>query len=105
MEPIAVGELVKVAAGGRDVDGIVFDNPSATKVVVAVVDPGRGPTFRTVHPEALSERTAEGPDDKSLRLLIRRTPLPTHGAARGASGPGRGSAGHTRAATHRTADR
>jgi hypothetical protein len=105
MEPITVGELVKVATGGRDVNGIVFDIPSATKVVVAVVEPGRGPTFRTVNPVALSDRSAEGPDDKPLRLLIRRTPSPIHGAARGAPGSGRASAGHTRAATHRTADR
>jgi hypothetical protein len=105
MESTQVGDLVKVATGGRDVDGIVFDIPSATKVVVAVVEPGRGPTFRTVHPDALSERAEESPDDRPLRLLIRRTPPPVHGAARAAQGSGRGSAGHTRAATHRTADR
>jgi len=105
MEPATVGQLVKVAGGGRAVDGIVFDLPSATKVVVAVVEPGRGPTFRTVHPEALSDRAEEGSDDRALRLLIRRTPPPVHGAVRGAPGAGRGSAGHTRAATHRTADR
>src|SRR3954469_17406102 len=72
---------------------------------VLIVEPGRGPTFRTVNPEALSDRSAEGPDDKPLRLLIRRTPSPIHGAARGAPSSGRTSAGHTRAATHRTADR
>jgi len=105
MEPATVGQLVKVAGGGRAVDGIVFDLPSATKVVVAVVEPGRGPTFRTVHPDALSDRAEEGADDRALRLLIRRTPPPVHGAVRGAPGAGRGSAGHTRAATHRTADR
>ena len=105
MESRAVGELVKVAIGGHDVDGIVFDTPSATKVVVAVVDPTRGPTFRTVPPESLSERTAQGPDDPPLRLLIRRTPPPVHRAGRGESGAGHGRAGHTRGATHRTADR
>jgi hypothetical protein len=105
MQPTAVGELVKVATGGPEVDGIVFDTPSATKVVVALVDPSRGPVFRTVHPETLSERTAEGPQDKALRLLIRRTPSPAHDAARGGPSAARGRAGHTRSATHRTTGR
>ena len=105
MESSAVGELVKVATGGPEIDGIIFDTPSATKVVVAVIDPGRGPVFRTVHPDALSERAEEGPHDKALRLLIRRTPPPARGAARGGTGAGRGRAGHTRAATHRTTGR
>ena len=47
-----------VAGDGPKLDGIVFDAPSRTKVVVAIVDPGRGPVFRTVHPDALSERDA-----------------------------------------------
>ena len=98
------GDLVKVAAGGPPVDGIVFDTPSAKKVVVAVTDPGRGPVFRTVHPETLSERTTESADDRALRSLIRRTPPPVHRAARDGSGAGRGRAGHMRAATHRTSD-
>ncbi|MEA2194150.1 MAG: hypothetical protein QOG42_584, partial [Solirubrobacteraceae bacterium] len=34
-----------VAADGPPLDGIVYDTPSATKVVVAVVDRGRGPVF------------------------------------------------------------
>jgi hypothetical protein len=105
MESTAVGNLVKVATGGPEVDGIVFDIPSTTKVVVAVIDPGRGPVFRTVHPETLSERSEEGAHDKALRLLIRRTPPPFRGAARDGSGAGRGRAGHTRAATHRTTGR
>ena len=70
-----------VAGDGPKLDGIVFDAPSATKVVVAVVDRGRGPVFRTVHPRTLSERPAEGADDRALRLLIRRTPPPARGAA------------------------
>ena len=37
------GDLVKVATAGPLIDGIVFDTPSATKVVVAVVDPVAGP--------------------------------------------------------------
>jgi len=104
MESIAVGELVKVATGGPPVDGIVFDTPSAKKVVVVVVDPGRGPVFRTVHPETLSTRTAESSDDRAMRMLIRRTPQPAHREARDSSRAGRGRAGHTRGASHRTSD-
>jgi hypothetical protein len=102
MEPASAGALVKVAGGGPQLDGIVFDTPSRTKVVVAVVDPGRGPLFRTVHPSALSERTEAGPDDRALWLLIRRTSPPVRGAARGGAGQGRGRPGHARAAMHRT---
>ncbi len=93
---------MKVAGGGPELDGIVFDVPSRSKVVVAVVDPTRGPAFRTVHPRTLKERADEGPDDQALRLLMRRTPLPVRGAARGGTGSGREQAGHTRAAMHRT---
>jgi hypothetical protein len=101
MESRAVGELVKVATGGPPVDGIVFDAPSAMKVVVVVVDPGRGPAFRTVHPETLSTRMVESSDDRAL--LIRRTPSPptarpVTGRALGADTP------TTRAATHRSSD-
>ena len=104
MESIAAGELVKVTTGGPPVDGIVFDTPSAKKVVVALMDPGRGAVFRTVAPEALSEREAESGHDRALRLLIKRTPQPVHRAARDGSGAGRGRAGHTRSASHRTSD-
>jgi hypothetical protein len=102
MDQTGAGELVKVAAGGPELDGIVFDTPSRTKVVVAVVDAGRGPVFRTVHPRTLTERTEEGPNDRALRLLIRRTPSPVHGTAGGGTAAGRANAGHTRAAMHRT---
>ena len=102
MEHTNTGELVTVATGGPDLDGIVFDRPSNTKVVVAVMDRDRGPVFRTVHPEALSERTAARPDDRALNLLIRRTPIATKGASRGGAGIGHGRAGHARAAMHRT---
>jgi hypothetical protein len=102
MEPTNAGELVKVADGGPELDGIVFDIPSRTKVVVAVVDRKRGPGFRTVHPDALSERTEEGPDDRALHLLIRRTPATGRGGARGGTGAGPGNPGHKRAAMHRT---
>jgi hypothetical protein len=102
MNSIEAGELVKVAGGGPVLDGIVFDTPSSTKVVVAVVDPARGPVFRTVHPRTLTERTEPGPHDQALRLLVRRTPPPARGAVQGGAAGGRGRAGHSRAAMHRT---
>ncbi len=102
MEQTSAGELVKVAAGGPQLDGIVFDTPSRTKVVVAVVDRAKGPVFRTVHPATLSERAGEGPDDKALRLLLRRTPAPSRGSSRGGGDAERARAGHTRTAMHRT---
>jgi hypothetical protein len=97
--------LVTVATAGPLIDGIVFDIPSHSKVVVAVIDPAKGPVFRTVHPDTVSERDEAGPDDHALELLIRRTPAPVRGAARGGSGAGRGRPGHTRAANHRTTGR
>jgi hypothetical protein len=102
MEATGVGELVKVSGGGPALDGIVFDAPSRSKVVVAVVDPSRGPVFRTVHPKTLSERTEDGPGDRALRLLIRRTPSPVRGAARDGTHAGRGNPGHSRGTMHRT---
>jgi len=92
---------VKVAGGGPELDGIVFDTPSATKVVVAVVDAGRGPVLRTVHPKTLSERAEEGSDDRALRLLMRRTAPANRGGARGGGNAVRGQAAHTRGAAHR----
>ena len=105
VETIGPGELVRVAGRGPDLDGIVFDVASHSKVVVAVVEPGRGPTFGTVHPTALTERGEEGPDDRALRLLLGRTPSPVHGAARRGDRGGRGRPGDTRAPTHRTTGR
>src|SRR4051795_10228986 len=103
MEGTNDSELVKVADGGREVDGIVFDTPSKSKVTVAVMDGKRGPVFRTVHPDALTERTEAGPDDRALSLLIRRTwQRERGGSAPGGSGATRGQDGHTRAAMHRT---
>jgi hypothetical protein len=102
MESTHPGELVRVASGGPEVDGIVFYAPSSSKVVVAVVDPVRGPVFRTVPPNALKERAEDGPHDRALRLLLRRTPSPVDGAARGGERGGRGRPGYMRAATHRT---
>jgi hypothetical protein len=105
VESIGAGELVKVATGGPELDGIVFDTPSSSKVVVAVVDPARGPVFRTVHPGTLTARDDEGPDDRALRLLMRRTPPPVRGAARGGSAGGHDRAGHPRGAAHRPTGR
>jgi hypothetical protein len=102
MEETHAGDLVKVGGGGPELDGLVFDTPSRTKVVVAVIDPDRGPVFRVVHPEVLSERTAEGPQDQALRQLVRRTPPPVRGSARAGRGAGPGRAGHKRPAGHRT---
>jgi hypothetical protein len=95
------GELVKVATGGPELDGIVFDRPSRSKVVVAVVDRSRGPVLRTFAANSLTTREAEGPDDRVLQLLIRRTPAPGHDAARGGARSGGARPGHTRGAMHR----
>jgi hypothetical protein len=103
MDFTSAGALVTHAPEtGPARDGIVFDTPSSTKVVVAVVDRDRGPVFRTVHPRTLSERAAAGADDRALNLLIRRTPPPARTGARGGSGAGHDRSGHTRAAMHRT---
>lgn len=105
MSSFALGDQVSVSGDGPTLDGIVFDTPSRLKVVVAVVDPGRGPGFRTVHPDTLSARETEGSDDAALRLLIRRTPPPVRGGGRGGTGVGKGAAGFTRGASHRTTGR
>jgi hypothetical protein len=102
MESTRPGELVRVASGGPQLDGIVFDTRASAKVVVAIVDPVRGPLFRTVHAKALTERVEAGPDDRALRLLIRRTPSPVQGAARGGERGAQGRPGHMRPAAHRT---
>src|SRR3954454_20007488 len=102
MDEIAAGDLVKVATAGPQNDGIVFDLPSASKAVVAVIDRGRGPVMRTVPRTALSERAEAGPDDRALRLLVRRTPHAVHATAREGSGPAQRPAAHTRAPRHRT---
>jgi hypothetical protein len=102
MEQPSAGELVTFSEGGPAVDGIVFDTPSRSKVVVALVHPTRGPGFRTVHPKTLTERPEEGPDDRALQLLIRRTPPPSHGTTRGGSRGGQERPGHARGAMHRT---
>jgi hypothetical protein len=105
METTSPGDLVKVADGSAELDGLVFDTPSSTKAIVAVVDPTRGPLFRTVNPNDLTERVQEGPDDRALRLLIRRTPPPPGAAARGATRGGQRRSGYTRGAAHRPTGR
>jgi hypothetical protein len=105
MEPSRAGDLVTVAGDGSALDGIVFDTPSNSKVVVAVMDPRRGPVLRTVHPRAVSERSEAGPHDQALHLLLRRTPKPDRGKTHGAGRGGHGRAGYTRSATHRSTGR
>jgi hypothetical protein len=102
MEKTVAGDLVKVAVGRRETDGIVFDVPGGTKVIVALVDRERGPVMRTVELKDLTERTEAGPDDRALQMMIRRTPGGVRGTARAGSGPGQARAGHKRAAMHRT---
>jgi hypothetical protein len=102
MDSTHAGDLVRVATGGPELDGIVFATPSSSKAVVAVVDPVRGPMFRTVHQNALTERAEERPVDRALRLLIRRTPAPIRGTERGGERGAQGRPGHMRAAGHRT---
>lgn len=102
MELTGAGELVKVTTGGPEIDGIVVDVLSGSKVKVAVIDRDRGPVLRTVSRKALSERAEPGPDDHALELLARRTTPTVRGAARGGTGTISGRAGHSRATGHRT---
>jgi hypothetical protein len=105
MASTEIGALVTISGERTSIDGIVFDVPSRSKAVVAVMDPSRGPLFRTVHPDALTERTAEGPDDRALRLLIRRTPGARTAATAEGTTKRREGPGHTRGATHRPTGR
>jgi hypothetical protein len=105
MDSTRSGDLVTVAGDGPSIDGIVFDTPSHTKVVVAVMDAHRGPVFRSVHPDSLSGRSEAGAHDQALRLLLRRTPQPNRGKSQGNGGGAQGRAGFTRSATHRSTGR
>lgn len=69
--------------------------------MVAVVDTTRGPVLRTSPADAVTERTEQGPGDRVLRLLVRRTPSPARGGKPGGVAGGRAQPGHTRASTHR----
>src|SRR4051812_8169935 len=102
MERTSTGDLVTVTTRGHQLDGIVFDVPSSSKLVVAVMDPARGPVLRSIDRADATERTAAGPDDPQLQLLIRRTPSVHRGAGHAGGGAGPGRAGHRRAAGHRT---
>jgi hypothetical protein len=105
MQRTGAGDLVRVATAGPEIDGIIFDVPSSSKAVVAVMDRRRGPVLRTFQRTALTDRTAAGADDRALLLLIRRTPPAVHSAATGAAGAGLGRSAHARAAAHRTTGR
>jgi hypothetical protein len=96
---------VRVTDGSAELDGIVVDTPSSTKVVVAVVDRTRGPRLRTVHPSALSERPDEGPNDRALRLLIRRSAPPIHDATRTDARGAQRRSGYQRGTAHRPTGR
>jgi hypothetical protein len=97
--------LVTITDAGRPRDGIIFDRPSPTKVVVAVIDQRRGPVFRTLNPSALSQRAEPGDDDVQLRRLIRRTPPPA-GRRHSSTSAGQAAyAAHTRGTAHRSTGR
>lgn len=102
MEPFLAGQLVTVSTGGPVIDGIVVDHPSSHKVVVALVDAQRGPVFKTLAPESLTEREEEGATDPVLQQLIRRTPGTTRGGARSGGGAVQGNRGFQRSSSHRT---
>jgi hypothetical protein len=104
MDMYTPGDLVTLTDGGAELDGLVFDRPSSAKVVVAVVDPTRGPLFRAVDPSALSGREQEGPNDRVLRMLVRRTP-PPHSAGRAATTGAQRRSGYTRGVAHRPTGR
>lgn len=97
------GQLVKVAAEGGDLDGVVAHVVSLVKIQVAVELDGSGPVFQTAHPKSLTPRDEPGPADDELRALIHRAAGGGHGAPGG--GSARGRRGHTRAAAHRPTGR
>lgn len=98
-------DLVTVSGARAAVDGIVFDVPSKSKVVVAVMESKRGPVFLTVNPADLTPRTEVGRDDPALRLLLRRTPSPVRGGARGGGLSGHSRSGFQRGTAHRSTGR
>jgi hypothetical protein len=98
----AAGDLVTVTTAGHAADAIVFEATGGAKVIVATVDPKRGPVMRPVDATSLTSRAGAGPHDRALQALIRRTPHSNGGAAHASSATGAGRAGHRRAAMHRT---
>jgi hypothetical protein len=101
-DPIAPGDLVSITTAGPVLDAIVVELPSAAKAVVAVVDRTRGPVLRTVDASTLSPRAEDGPNDRALRLLIRRTPTGEGPASRSGASARTVRSGHTRSAPHRS---
>jgi hypothetical protein len=101
MKSLHEGQLVTVAEGDARLDGIVFQVDSFLKAVVVVADGEGDASFRTVHRNALAERTQPGTNDEVLRKLIRRTPQGARGGRSG-GGPVGGARGHTRGADHRS---
>lgn len=96
-------ELVKVATAGPEIDGVVYDFPSSSKIIVAIVDPARGPVLRTYPAKSVTPRDDAGANDDALHALIRRSPPPRNGGGGHASeGSVRGRSGHARATGHRT---
>jgi hypothetical protein len=103
MKSLHEGQLVAVADGDDVVvDGIVYHVASFLKAEVAVADESGGVAFRSVHRNALRERTAAGEHDEALRKEIRRAASSGRGGGGGVSGPAGGSRGHTRGADHRS---
>jgi hypothetical protein len=105
METVEVGDLVTVNGPGAPLDGLVYETPSRTKTVVAVVDPKHGPVFRSVNPDTLTERTGESKHDVALRLLVRRTQGTVRGQSHATGSAQKRQAGFTRGASHRPTGR
>ena len=98
-------DLVTVSGARTGRDGIVFDTPSKSKVVVAVMESKRGPVFVTVNPAQLTPHTEVGRDDPALRLLLRRTPSPIPRGERGRHLSGQSRSGFQRGTAHRSTGR
>ena len=94
------GTLVTVATGGPPIDAIVMSVPSPAKVVVALVDPKKGPVLQTVARDAVTEREAEGKHDPALKALIRRN-MHAHQGGLHAGGTVQQRAGFSKPTGHR----
>ena len=105
MSSLREGDLVTVAEERGERDGIVFQVPSRSKVIVAVPDAARGVVMRSFDARMLAPRTEAGAHDEALRRLVRRTPSGSRGDGGGANGPGGGARGHTRSPAHRATGR
>jgi hypothetical protein len=105
MESVEIGDLVTVTGTGAPVDGLVYETPSRTKTVVAVVDPKHGPVFRSVNPSVLEAREQESKHDVALRLLVRRTQGTVRGSGHSSGSAQKRQAGFTRGASHRPTGR